>query len=746
MSAANNFFRAHPLISTPNSRLYSLMTVPVLLFFVIPGVVVYNNPNDFLFVDATLALSFSLAATLLTGLVLFVIELLLVAKVRVNIYRKFLRLLFLFLFIVGIYLPLSSITGMEAIAKAPIIWSNLIAATILTSIIFGLTLSRFQATVNTIILVIFGLNFLVAVFGFIGLYTGNSAAVGAARENFATLSERRNIFVISFDGIPRDIAVQALQADAEIRGKFSDFRVFTNVFSSMPSTHASISAEMYGNMNFKTEAQTEDELRGLDASRLITNRLESHGFNVSTYGMYGYEFKNSDHQLMEGDFFDKSLGQKAEDILFAYDYIIVLTGTRYTLALLNKSKGKHLLASLADELDLRFQITQQQTAEEKVLSERIDYSFSERWDKPQIRTIMDYMHYLDGLRVNETSDVAHFMHFTFTHFPVDFDRECRFRSDEAVWHRNRQNEAGMNGETYCALTKMIQFLTRLKELGVYDRSLIVLKSDHGKPSNYYDKSKLLSFYVQENGLLGYSRYTPLLMVKDFHSRSEGIDFDDNPAMLDDLARTLCIRSKIKADCTAYPGFDLLDPELRIPEETEAVIFVGKNRESNFMYDTHEALHLSRNKDFYHTIHDAMISKLLRGPIDCDQAIPIKRFRPVNNGFSDYRSWVTWSEGEIRFLKFKLGRCPSTIFIQVESAPTGGAGPTFTVEINGQNSMDRIAADLTKVQSASSYRIPVSPADRDDDDSILVGLIPAEGNSSGGLEFTRIDFQPGGSRH
>ena len=135
---------------------------------------------------------------------------------------------------------------------------------------------------------------------------------------------------------------------------------------------------------------------------------------------------------------------------------------------------------------------------EKVLLNQISDSHGKKWDRRLIKTIMDYQHYVDGVRVKETSDVAHFMHFTHTHFPVDFDRECRFRSDDETWQRTRQNEAGVADEVYCALIQMAQLLARLRQLGVYDRSLVVLKSDHGKPalmqSNWNARSHKIFFY------------------------------------------------------------------------------------------------------------------------------------------------------------------------------------------------------------------------------------------------------------
>jgi hypothetical protein len=531
-----------------------------------------------------------------------------------------------------------------------------------------------------------------------------------------------------------------LETDPNLRKKFSDFRFFTNVISSSPLTVASISAEMYGNRDFKLQVETGDELRAFDVPNLITNKLESHGYSVSTYGNYSQEFQNPDRVLLRNEFIDSDLREKTSEVFFFYDFVLVLMGTRYALKAFNKVGIKNAVFYLVGYADSLLRIGRTSTADETILLNKINESKGKNWDRPMIKTIMDYRHYVNGLRVNESSDVAHFLHFSHTHYPVDFDRNCRFRSDDEIWHQLRQNEAGVTDEAYCALTQMAEFLTRLQQLDIYDRSLVVLKSDHGKPALYFDKSQLQSFQIRNQLDWGYNRYTPLLMIKDFDSRAESIDFDDNPAMLDDLARTLCLHSEIKTDCTIYPGFDLLDPDLHISEDTDAVIFIATNSRANSYWRTREALHLQRSKDFYRTLHDALVSELLTEAIACEKPIIFEHNMPFNNGFSDYRSWVAWSEGEARFLKLKLDRCAQVVFVTVQSAADPN-GPVFSAAINGRDIGDRITTASPEALPMSTYKIALKPGDGDDNGTILIGLAPAERALPGDFRFVGIEYAP-----
>ncbi len=212
-------------------------------------------------------------------------------------------------------------------------------------------------------------------------------------------------------------------------------------------------------------------------------------------------------------------------------------------------------------------------------------------------------------------------------------------------------------------------------------------------------------------------------------------------MLDDLARNLCLHSGIEADCAIYPGFDLLDPDLHISEQTDAVIFIVKDRYGSFKYDTHEALHLPRSKDFYRTLHDVMVTELLTEAVACEQPIIVEQNTRFNNGFSDYRSWVAWSEGETRFLKLKLDRCARAAFVAVESAAADQIGPAFSVTINGRDGGDRISTASPEAQSASTYRIAIKPEDGNDNGAILVGLAPTEPDLPADFRFVGIEFAP-----
>lgn len=58
-----------------------------------------------------------------------------------------------------------------------------------------------------------------------------------------------------------------------------------------------------------------------------------------------------------------------------------------------------------------------------------------------------------------------------------------------------------------------------------------------------------------------------------------------------------------------------------------------------------------------SLHSALSSEMLRTDVDCNQEIKVEGAQKLDNGYSDYASWLTWKNGGSSFLRFRLGqRC------------------------------------------------------------------------------------------
>ena len=222
-------------------------------------------------------------------------------------------------------------------------------------------------------------------------------------------SSEKNIFVLSLDGIPGSAVKEALDSNALLRSKFDGFTMFNKVASSSPATSASIATSLYGNRDYKLTSETEKELWDTNPDGLLTNYLDTHGYTVSTYGVYNFNFlaANRAHESVHA----LPIGL-TELINFTIARTITSTFTlpRNSLAGLEFLVRKNV-----------FNADQQHR-----LLLQIKNSHAPDWKKDESPSILDLDDYIDELHVEQSKPAAHFSHFTFSHFPVEFDRSCQY--------------------------------------------------------------------------------------------------------------------------------------------------------------------------------------------------------------------------------------------------------------------------------------------------------------------------------
>lgn len=402
-------------------------------------------------------------------------------------------------------------------------------------------------------------------------------------------SAESNIFVLSFDGIPGSAVVEVLDEDLALADAFAGFTLFDNIASSSPATSASTATSLLGNRNYKASSATTDELWRDNADRLLTNVLGAGGYVVSPYGEYGREFQGRAH----------GIGSLAAQ------------GGPSWVTLLNLTLARSLspAAVLPDEASSRLErlfdgLQAQIGAVGPMGSFRASHAPS--WKRDSLTpTILDFDRYLKHLHVGTHQPAAHLLHFTFTHFPVEFDRACQLRATNQEWFESHQNRDGVKDEVRCALAQYVRFLERLREIGVYDDSLIVLKSDHGMPVSYGDPSSIEAATIHDHPLWGYGSYAPFLAIKDRGSDTAPLVHDASPVLLDDLATTICRHSSLDVDCAMYPGHDLLSEGSAGIEESQVTMFVVKSPDSDHRYDTHEPITIRRGANIVESLRAAL---------------------------------------------------------------------------------------------------------------------------------------------
>ncbi|EKD69788.1 MAG: hypothetical protein ACD_46C00726G0005 [uncultured bacterium] len=455
-------------------------------------------------------------------------------------------------------------------------------------------------------------------------------------ERFLRLSKYNNIIVVSFDGLPGNVVSRIISTDKTLKESFKDFVFFQNAIATSPATFASIMGELFGNLDFKTLAKTQEGLlRILDKKKLFINQ---EGFETYTYGTYNDFNLFLENQIYTGELSETySLFNYMNYSVDFYKYVAVRIGSKNLLKFLNYSnkKGfdaintivglfpKSYVAARIDQIgpldslkllgyiDRKlFKGTSATTMlfpkflEKNKLIARLQNHKGSNWTKENIVTILDFDNMTQSISVGDSEKSARFMHFTFTHTPIFFDEYCNYRSDNQAWLDSNQNEKGLINETKCALNKLAVFITKLKELGIYDRSFIILKSDHGQPPIYYSTAPE-NYKINNHELWGYSRYRPLLLIKNYNQKYDKLKFKKEFVLLDDLANTIARSSGLYKNRDIPPGINLLGDHL--PTNRSFRIYVVENQNSSFLFDSHKEVSLKTGESLLQMMRDGNIN-------------------------------------------------------------------------------------------------------------------------------------------
>jgi hypothetical protein len=482
--------------------------------------------------------------------------------------------------------PLSGNSGMVSPQAVPLDIINLILISVV-AIILTLLVATKLVWLPYIFSAVIALGVTWQVSGFISeRLSNNRAQNNEAKQGFSELSADKNIIVLSFDGIPSNVVEDIFKNNASLKAGFKDFVFFHNAFSAAPATTASVTSELFGNRSYR-KSGSDGERLNLDSERSLLPLNQLKNAYAYGYGAYASHQEDSTKVISTGVY---------SNYLFVYDkfkdsfYRLGLTVTRSIGSLgyraLINSKVWDYLQNTA--LYIYYTPTELDAVIE-------NYSNAD-WKLGFVPQVYDFYGLVDSLKVS--ANVTHpepylrMMHFAHTHFPVDFDENCDIRGTDKEWVETNQNYQGLYNQGICELNQFVHFLNKLKQLGIYDNSLIVLKSDHGEPATYYDNEPH-SLKINGNPLWGVNRYMPLLMVKGFNVSGESVRYNDLLVGLPDLANTVCRASGLE-NCEYFEGVDLNSPTQEgINSYPYIFIDVVKDETSSFTFETHKTVKFDR---------------------------------------------------------------------------------------------------------------------------------------------------------
>jgi hypothetical protein len=268
------------------------------------------------------------------------------------------------------------------------------------------------------------------------------------------LSSDRNVIHIVLDGfLSATFGDIAAKEPGGIGRSFEGFVFFADHLGAFRTTRASMPAMLTG-LAYRNERPFVDFEREVLERGSLFGVLAGHGFRVHSMTFHPWEHPPA------------SLGR---------DQVV-----RYSIPTPYASYGEYVEFATAQLVDLSLfrhvphRLKPAVYGEGRwLLQNRYDAAGAARRSRPS-----NHAAFLDQfasrLTVGETRPVYTFMHLLIPHLPIVLDEDCSFIPRGRAMSRD-----AYTAQARCGVRLVERLLDRLRELGVYDRSTIVLTSDHG---------------------------------------------------------------------------------------------------------------------------------------------------------------------------------------------------------------------------------------------------------------------------
>ena len=374
---------------------------------------------------------------------------------------------------------------------------------------------------------------------------------------------KQNLVVFSFDGIP-GITLNEIAFNApEFSDTFKDFTLYENTVSHSPATFASIFSEIFGANNWKNVASTDDDLIYLK-NKIINSEKTWYLEEAVHYGSYT-KFRRSNNMLSYAHNSHGVLQDKQTYAPMHSRGLISSSICRFGFCVFGEKYGDF------NNYIMKF----------------IHLMGFNYYGSNYIHDYETLGYILNNLNKTEKDFGAFFGHFIFSHHPIAHDENCHFISNLLI-----KSEARVKDQVTCIIKTMRRIINELKRKKLYESSLLVFKSDHGKPSDYFNKRTVRGGTIlHEDNIFGYDRYRPFVMLKLPHQQNEKTIFNKNIFYLSDLSNIYCESYKFFSNvpdrsCNSLQKF--LDDEYKLKDDGSNYLYVPKNMKTH-RFNGHTAI-------------------------------------------------------------------------------------------------------------------------------------------------------------
>lgn len=382
----------------------------------------------------------------------------------------------------------------------------------------------------------------------------------ASREALLRFSTSKNVVHIVMDGLQTDLFEQLVETPLnngeDVREQLQGFTLFRNNLGVFPYTQLTIPAMLSGAV-YQNHMPVLDFVDETLSGNTILNSASDAGFDVDIAAKVALRnvYAKSRHT--------NALGISNSTHVSARDYIINDSARLIDLSLFRALP--HFAKALIHRDELWVFQGMVRSASYLHMQYFADLAF--------IKNLSQEM------RVDRAAPVYKMMHLMFAHRPTVGDENCQFDFVRATGRKNVLQQAR------CGLQAVLDVFSRMKELGIYDDSLIILMADHGAWVRLrdFDPQKKSDAINSKSAAMA----VPLLAIK--RSNDTGAyRVSDAPTSIADLPATVAAALGLKAQ---FPGIDVFTlAENGTRERRHYKYFYGENRKApGYLNKMHEVI-------------------------------------------------------------------------------------------------------------------------------------------------------------
>ena len=166
-----------------------------------------------------------------------------------------------------------------------------------------------------------------------------------------------------------------------------------------------------------------------------------------------------------------------------------------------------------------------------------------------------FQDFIQNISAKRNKPIYKFIHLMTSHGPTVVNEFCEDAGKVIPW--NREN---LKIQQKCSLDQVIEFIDKLKKLGIYDSSFIILNADHGRGINVKMKN---DSKLSDEGIPDYlvGSALPLLAIKLPYSE-DSLKISSAQTMLIDIPETINSALNLGEKFNGKPVFKIDENEIR----------------------------------------------------------------------------------------------------------------------------------------------------------------------------------------